>query len=167
MGKNHNNLHTGQARLADQPAKPPLPKIAYHVVNPVLGALLRSPLHSLISKRLMLLNFQGRKTGKRYSIPVGYLQKGRRLFVFSHSSWSKNFGSGAPVSLRLRGKQVKGTARLIQDARQIVEVVRMSVAQHGEKMAQRMGLIGADLAPSTAPAPGTTFIEIELAEPPL
>jgi hypothetical protein len=164
MAKNHNNLRTEPVQPGDQPAGPPLPKIAYRVVNPVLGGLLRSPLHSLISKRLMLLSFQGRKSGKRYTIPVGYLEKGSRIFVISHSSWSKNFGSGAPVSLRLRGKQVNGTARLIRDAGQIAEVVQMSVEQHGEEMARRMGLIGAESATPTAPAPGTIFIEIELAE---
>ena len=165
MANNHNHLDTAQARKADQPAGPPLPTIAYRVMNPLLAALLRSPLHGLISKRLMLLSFQGRKTGQRYSIPVGYLQQGSRLFVFSHSSWSKNFAGGAAVALRLRGQQVNGTARLIQDAGQIAEVVQMSVAQHGEEMARRMGLIGAASAPPTAPPTGTTFIEIELAEP--
>ncbi|MEO7911940.1 MAG: hypothetical protein ABIV47_20035 [Roseiflexaceae bacterium] len=64
MARNHNILHNERARSADQRAGPPLPKIAYRIVNPILGALLRSPLHSLISKRLMLLSFQGRKTGK-------------------------------------------------------------------------------------------------------
>ncbi len=63
---------------------PPLPKVAYTLANPVLIFLLRSPLHTLVSRSLMVLIFQGRKSGKRYTIPVGYVERGNHLFVFSH-----------------------------------------------------------------------------------
>ena len=50
-------------------AEPP-EKLA-KVVNLIMKTLLRSPLHRLVSKHLMLLNFEGRKTGRTYSVVVG------------------------------------------------------------------------------------------------
>jgi hypothetical protein len=141
--------------------KPPLPKAAYKVVNPVLKAVLRSPLHRLVSESLMALRFQGIKSGARYSIPVGYLQRGEKLFVFSHSAWSNNFRGGAPVWLRLRGKDIRGTARVIEDRDRVGAIVGLLVAKHGDAMAERMGLVvDGQVAPQ-----GTTLIEITLEEP--
>jgi hypothetical protein len=143
--------------------KPPLPKPLYHIINPIMAVLLRSPLHGLLSKSLMLLSFKGRKSGKRYTVPVGYMQAGEDLFVFTHTRWWKNLIGGAPVVLRLRGRDVSGTATPIADPIRIAEIAQMFVARHGTAMAQRMGLIGA--GDDAAPAPrGTTFIEIKLGE---
>ena len=41
-------------------------------LNPVIGAVLRSPLHPLLSHGLALLHVTGRRSGRRYWIPVGY-----------------------------------------------------------------------------------------------
>ena len=141
--------------------KPPLPKALYRVINPIMAALLRSPLHKLLSNSLMLLSFQGRKTGKRYSIPVGYVEQGKQLFLFSHSAWAKNFRGGAPVNLRLRGAARQGRATLTEDPTTIAKMVQLMVDRNGEKMAKRMGL----LTDEPGPPAGTYFIEITLEEP--
>ena len=163
-----------EQRVAQPPApaepqedvvKPPLPKWAYKIANPVMGALLRSPLHRLLSNGLMLLSFQGRKTGKRFTIPVGYLQQGNRLYIFSHSGWWKNL-LGRPVTVRLRGKDVRGIARRLEDKQAIADIVRMAVAQRGETMSRRLGLL--EYADPDRPGPlpqRTKFIEVTLDEP--
>jgi hypothetical protein len=156
--------HHVMSTATEEQQGPPLPKWAYKIVNPAMAALLRSPLHNLISNSLMILVFEGRKTGKRYAIPVGYLQEGDRLYLFSHSAWSKNFLGGAPVAVRLRGKLARGTAQVIHDPAVIDKVVRRMVNERGEAMAQRMGFLtqGQDGTPQTQAPKGTTFIEIEL-----
>ncbi len=142
----------------------PLPKVAYTIANPVLIFLLRSPLHTLVSRSLMVLIFQGRKSGKRYTIPVGYVERGNHLFVFSHGAWSNNFRDGATVGVRLRGKTVRGRAQLLHDRARIADVVRLLIEKHGEAMAQRMGVAAdAQGAPPVA-ASGTRYIEIVLEE---
>ena len=159
---------TVQPVAQGQPSGPPLPKVAYKVVNPIMKALLRSPLHRLLSNSLMVLSFHGRKSGKHYHLPVGYLQKSNRLYVFSHTPWWKNFRGGAPVTVRLRGKNIRGTATVIDDPDVIADAVGMMVAKNGEPMARRMGLISD--APDTAigafgpPRLDTVFIEIKLEE---
>lgn len=151
--------------VVQQPMEPPLPRWAYKVVNPAMNALLRSPLHGLLSKALMILIFDGRKTGQRYTIPVGYQEVDGQLFVFSHSKWALNFRGGAPLAVRLRGELVRGTGKLVNDAALIDTVIRRMAAARGEAMAERMGLMARTADGQREPrlAPGTTFIEITLA----
>lgn len=150
---------------ADDAVKPPLPKWAYRIVNPTLAAILRSPLHRLLSNALMLLSFHGRRSGKRYTIPVGYLQQGNRLYLFSHAGWWKNL-PGQQVTIRLRGKTVRGLARQLEDRTEIAMVVRLSLAQRGETMARRMGLLEYADPDRTGPLPRRTrFFAITLDEP--
>src|SRR5919201_997478 len=81
-----------------------------HAINPFVSAILRSPLHGLLSTQLMLLTYTGRKSGKRYTIPVGYARDGETLVVFSSRSWRRNLRGGAPVEVLLQGRRYTGTA---------------------------------------------------------
>ena len=149
-----------------EPMKPPLPRWAYGVVNPAMTFILRSPLHGLLSKSLMLLMYDGRKSGKRYSIPVGYQQDGNRLTLFSHAKWAKNFAGGYPVAVRLRGEIRLATARLVTDHGVIRGAIERMIRERGDKMATMMGFLapGPDGAPRMQLPSGTSFIEIELKE---
>src|SRR5207249_9479955 len=80
-----------------------------HMINPFVAAILRSPLHGLLSKQVMLLTYTGRKTGKRYTIPVGYTRDGETLVVFSSRTWRRNLRGDAPVEVRLQGRRYTGT----------------------------------------------------------
>jgi deazaflavin-dependent oxidoreductase (nitroreductase family) len=73
-------------------------------------AILRSPLHGLMSKKRMLLTFRGRKSGKVYTTPVSYFHEGESIVCFTDSSWWKNLRGGAPVRMRLAGRDVAGIA---------------------------------------------------------
>lgn len=145
---------------------PPLPRWAYSIVNPTMKALLRSPMHRLLSHAMMILIFNGRKSGKRYTIPVGYLQEGNKLYLFSHANWAKNFIGGAPVAIRLRGELVRGTARVTHNPVLIDRFVQHMRQERGEAMAQRMGVLKQkpDGSWQTQMPEGTSFIEIELAD---
>jgi len=55
-------------------------------LNPLVAWLLRSTLHPLVSGGLMLLEVTGRRTGRRYWIPVGYQRNGDAIIVLvSHA----------------------------------------------------------------------------------
>lgn len=165
MAEPHVSHAPRQGQPQDDVVKPPIPKWAYTIVNPAMAVILRSPLHRLLSQALMLLTFHGRKSGKRYTIPVGYLQQENRLYIFSHSGWWRNL-PGQQVTVRLRGKDVRGTVRRLEDKHEIAAVVRMSIAQRGDTMAQRMGLT--EYADPERPDPlpqRTKFFEITLQEP--
>jgi deazaflavin-dependent oxidoreductase (nitroreductase family) len=91
----------------------------YQIANPILALLLRSPLHGLMSARLMLLSFTGRKSGRRYRIPVGYVQDGTSLLLTTKAGWQKNFRSETPVRVRLRGAERAGTGVVATDEEQV------------------------------------------------
>ncbi len=131
-------------------------------MNPALKALLRSPLHRPISNALLVLSFQGRKSGKRYSIPVRYVRHGHRLWLLTHSKWWKNLRD-TPVSVRLQGKEVRGAASPVLDRVAKAEVARAFVERYGATMARRIGIVLPDGTPVEQEAPeGTTFIEVRL-----
>lgn len=93
---------------AVQDARPPRNVIRF--VNPVMKALLRSPLHRLLSKNLMLLTVTGRKTGRVYTVPVGRHESADGSFVLSAGgNWRHNLRGGADVRITLDGQERAGT----------------------------------------------------------
>lgn len=100
-------------------------------INKAVVVLLRSPLHALVSKSLMLLTYRGRKSGKMYTIPVGYTRQGETVTLFTDHNWWKNLLDQAPVTLRLRGKKHQGTAEVIRDNTELIaERLMAFVQQH-------------------------------------
>ena len=59
-------------------------------LNPLVVALLRSRFHALASKGLMLVAWTGRKSGRKYVIPVGY-QRSRNSVVVMISKVSSTW----------------------------------------------------------------------------
>lgn len=142
------------------------PEIVYRIVNPVIKTILRSPLHLLLSHMLMTLTFTGRKTGKRYTIPVGYQQEGESLIVFTHHSWWKNLRGGAPVTMRLRGAERQGWAEPVTDAQQVLRRVREFLQKNGSNQARQLGITLENENPSEEElrraVEGSIFIRIQL-----
>src|SRR6476620_4077990 len=87
----------------------------------LLKYLLRTPLHGIFSKSIMLLVFRGRKTGKVYSTPVSYLREGDVVTAFTDSPWQRNLLGGAHVTMYLKGKAVEGVAQVIDDREAVTE----------------------------------------------
>lgn len=110
-----------------QPAPPERrrpPRILFRALNPLFTLILRSPLHGLLSGRLMLLAFAGRKSGKFYTIPVGYARVENTLLLGTESGWKRNLRGGARVRVRLRGRERTGAAEVIADEAGMIEAYR-------------------------------------------
>ncbi len=84
-------------------------------MNRIMALLLRSPLHSLVSSQIMLLSFHGRKTGKLYTTPVGYMREGNTITLFTDHTWWRNLQNGAPVTVRIAGKTIRGNSNVFLD----------------------------------------------------
>ncbi len=80
--------------------------------NPLMKWLLRSPLHGLISGMYMLITFTGRKSGQTYTTPVEYALDGSDVIFLTAPErvWWRNLKGGAPVTIRVRGRDHTGTA---------------------------------------------------------
>jgi deazaflavin-dependent oxidoreductase (nitroreductase family) len=90
----------------------------FRLLNPVMKGVLRSPLHSMLSDRIMIITFTGRKTGQDYSTPVSYCQENGTVSCFTHASWWKNLVGGASVRLQIRGREHSGIATPIDQDRE-------------------------------------------------
>jgi hypothetical protein len=92
----------------------------YRFLNVLVRLLLRSPLHGLLSGNTLTIGFTGVRSGNRYEVPVSYIQDGALIRCFTAGRWSRNLRGGAPVALRLRGREVTGTADVVADDRAAV-----------------------------------------------
>ena len=87
------------------------------LINPLMGMILRSPLHPMMSGSVTLITVRGRKSGKAYTLPVQYAQEGQAIYIVpgapENKTWWRNLRGGAPVTLQLRGRQVQAQAELL------------------------------------------------------
>lgn len=90
--------------------------------NPLMKWLLRSPLHGLISKSFMLITYTGRKSGRVYTTPVNYVRDGDYLLVtsFRQRTWWRNLLGGAPVTVRVQGRDFKGIGEALTDDEEVI-----------------------------------------------
>ena len=74
--------------------------------NPLVRMLLRSPLHRVLDGSFLVLHLTGRKTGRRYNIPVGYVDMDGRFVMVTVARWRVNLRAA-----RRTGAHGAGTAR--------------------------------------------------------
>jgi hypothetical protein len=84
-------------------------------MNPVIGAVLRSPAHRLLSGQLALITVTGRVSGREYTIPVLYERDGDTVRIEvgwpERKRWWRNLtGAGGDVRVRLGGEERTGHA---------------------------------------------------------
>jgi len=109
--------------------------------NTFISWVLRSPFHGLLSNGTMLITVTGRKTGKKYTTPVGYYQQDGYLWVLTsrNRQWWRNLKNGAEVSLLLKRKPVQGFAEAELDA-QAVEARMFEYIKHVPMAAKPLGI---------------------------
>ena len=101
----------------------------YKTLNPVMKALLRSPLHGIASGTIALLHFRGRKSGREFVTPLSYVREnGTVCFLSAHSTrwWMNLREEGVPVSIEIARETYTGRARLWDgDSEELRERVRL------------------------------------------
>lgn len=117
--------------------------------NPVTRWILSRRLHGVMSGRLLLVSFTGRKTGRSYVTPVSYVREGSRLLIPGGGAWWKNLGD-SPVRVRLRGTWRTASSEVITDPEALSETLaRMMAANPALSVFTGIGL-GADGRPARA-----------------
>jgi len=83
--------------------------------NPLMTFILRSSLHGLISNNTMLITFTGRQSGKQYTTPISYAQEGNVITLITDRKhgWWKNLRGAVPVKVRVKGRDLEGTAQIV------------------------------------------------------
>lgn len=112
--------------------------------NRVIRPLLDSPLHPLLSFRLMLLRYTGRRSGREYTIPVAYSRwgDGEVIATSRRPVWAVNLRGGQPVQLRIRGRWYQATPTIVTEPDAVAEQLGDFVRAVGPRAAGmlRIGL---------------------------
>jgi hypothetical protein len=112
-----------------------------HAANPVVRLLLRIPLAGFLCKQVMVVNVTGRRTGRRYSIPLSAHRIDGDLYAMSSAPWKHDFRGGAPADVLLGGKTTRMRGDLIEDRALVAGLSRRCAESYGVRRAQPlMGL---------------------------
>lgn len=102
------------------------------LLNTVMRGILRSPLHRVVSGRIVVITVTGRKTGAVYRIPVGYVDHDGALLIGTAGTWRRNLPAAAeaPVPILLRGRHRQAHAEVITGEARCAELYRAILARN-------------------------------------
>jgi hypothetical protein len=121
------------------------------VGNAFVRPLLRSSVGAKIHD-LALLEFSGRRSGKRYAVPVGYHELDGDVLILTAGTWKVNLRGGAEVELVHDGQARPMRAELIEDADEVARIYSALLERIGftQAKATRIGLkVLVDRVPTT------------------
>ena len=85
--------------------------------NAWVGAVLRSPLHRLLSGSTDLVRYTGRRSGGTFTTPTQYARRGDDLVILvarpAAKSWWRNFTTDRPIEVLVQGTWHPMTARAV------------------------------------------------------
>lgn len=122
--------HTTPSRAASPAPAPQGESRFQRFLNSLMRGILRSPLHPVMSGRLLVINVTGRKTGKLYRLPVGYVEHNGAILIGTAGKWRRNLPAHPQVTVLLRGKQRQATAEVITDEERAAELYRPILAKN-------------------------------------
>ncbi|MGZ6779223.1 MAG: hypothetical protein ACXVGO_09540 [Mycobacterium sp.] len=114
------------------------PEKVLRAMNPAVKFLLGTPLGGGVRRQMMVLNFTGRKSGRRFSVPVSAHRLDGTLYALASAGWTANFRDGAPVDVLWDGKTTTMHGELIRDPATVAELSHRAAESYGAKKAQRM-----------------------------
>ena len=90
------------------------------LANPLVRVLLDSRLHGALSGRLVLVAYSGRRSGRRFRIPLRYATTGDGAVVAvvavalrpERKQWWRAFAPAGPATLTLRGVDVSADGQV-------------------------------------------------------
>jgi len=103
------------------------PSLVVAVLNPINRALLRTPIGRAI-KPVALLEFAGRRSGRRFRVPVLWHPVGDGGYAFSPATWPPNFEGGAPATVTHRGRRRRLHGTLVRDPQLVADAFNQLLA---------------------------------------
>ena len=121
------------------------------LVNRIVRGLLRTPLVSrLAGRRLVTVYVIGRKSGRRYAMPVAYTRHEGDLLIGTQFGWGRNLRTGEAVAIRLKGRRRLADVRVLTQEHDVVDAYGV-MARDNHSFA-KFNSIGFDPAGNPVPA---------------
>ncbi len=108
------------------PPTPPANTFMFRLAMRAQIFLLRRNWIGPMSKVLMVITTTGRKSGKPFSTPIGYLRDGDSVLAFNlggRSNWYKNVLQNPEVTLVIQGKTQRMRGAAVSDTAEIARVI--------------------------------------------
>jgi hypothetical protein len=116
----------------------PPPGAIMRAVNPLMRFLLRTPFAGGMRKQFMVLSFKGRKSGRKFVLPVSAHHVDWDLYALVGGSWKVNFKGGASAEVLYDGRETAMRGELIEDRALTASLFHRCATAYGVKRAQRM-----------------------------
>ena len=92
------------------------------IANRFVSALLRSPLHRLLSGSTDVIRYRGRRSNRSISTPTQYVRDGDDIVILvarpETKTWWRNFRAGREVQVLLQGRWTSMTAQSVLGSEQ-------------------------------------------------
>ena len=93
------------------------------LANAFIRAALSTPgVAKGIGRGLLLLYVFGRKSGKRYTIPVVYVAYQGKALIGTQFGWSRNLRTGDPIQVRYKGRLRSADVEVVEDPDRVAEL---------------------------------------------
>jgi F420H(2)-dependent quinone reductase len=113
------------------------------VVNVVMRRVLDLPFRTPLSGKLMLLSYQGRRSGRAYRQPVSYVADGDTMLTPGGGRWKHNLRQGEPITARVRGRKVRLTPEFIRTPDEVERLLAV-MQQRNPRMTSFVPFVGDD-----------------------
>ena len=132
--------------MADTSSTPRASTLRFQgIANRIVRTLLATPLLARgVGKRLVTVHVVGRKSGKRYDVPVAYTRDGDALLIGTPFAWARNLRTGEPVEVRYLGRQRRADVQVFRDEADVVRYYEV-IARDNKQFAS-FNKIGFDAA---------------------
>lgn len=146
------------------------PKALVRAVNPLIRRLLSSRFHRPLSRALLVLHLDGRRSGRHYDVVAGHHTVAGRFGVLTSSGWRHNFAGGRDIEVTRRARRRPARANLIDDPATVADLYLSVIDEVGVEQAQRrLGIrFNLDRPPTrdelaeAVTREGLSFVELEL-----
>jgi hypothetical protein len=104
-------------------------RVINRLVNPMMRRLLLTPgFQGLLGRRLAIVRYRGRRSGRSFELPVLYVRQADTLWIIpaypNRKVWWKNLSNGdggVEIQVRLRGVERRGRATVIKQDQHLEE----------------------------------------------
>jgi hypothetical protein len=110
------------------------PDALFRLVNRVVRPLIA---RGRFQDQLLLLQYVGRKSGRRFDVPAGYQMIDGVPSVLTNSGWRHNFAGGRDIEVTLRGRRQVAHAVLVDEPGEVTDVYQRLIDEMGTKQARR------------------------------
>lgn len=109
-----------------------------HAANPFVRRFLQTPLAGGLRNQMMVVEVAGRKSGRRYSIPLSAHRIDGALYAMTTAQWKHNFRGGVDAKVLHNGRTTAMRGELIDDGAIVGDLAHRTALSYGARRAQPM-----------------------------